>query len=336
MYLVVTALYLFVANKGQRIKSTFFFLLPILILAGIGLTILLAMGFSADELLRVGKIKDEISLLIGNYHSIEAYHGSIIHSTSGIVNEFFRRTRELIWFIPIGALITCILEKFFYPYVLIWLWGFFNCGWLIKKKPASYFLFSIFTAIVVLYIHLINSWMIFDRFLTILIVPALIFVANGCKNIVTFLQGKFNLNRKTAIIILALFILVFGFGKNLPPRYEEKKALVDIGHIIQQDKVPGQLIRIAAAYSNIYERVFFYANLDWPGAPCARGLLVDINADYNTFVASLKKNNVQYVLFSDDGQPEWYNNSMHSNDFKVLGEWRYDNKKTLFLLSLKQ
>lgn len=338
MYLSLATVYLLVACKNSRLKSTFIFLSPVLLMIGLGLLIVMLADIPMNQFLRFERLKSEFLQPFKNYQSLDAAVGLLIENSSGHIHEFLRRTQEGIWLVPIGALIICILEKFFYPYVLIWLWGFGNCAWLLRKRPANFFLASTFVALIVLYLHLINTWMIFDRFLSILILPGILFVANGCKNIISYMQSKFKIQKSTAFILLAAFIIVFGLGKNLRPRYEEKGIFTQIGATIRQHKVPGQVARIAAPSNGDYERVFFYANLDWPGAPCDKAYIGKIHQDYSEFVATLKEEGIRYVLYSDDDWPKKQIDLLNLNyeeDFKIIGKWLYEDSENFYLLTLK-
>ncbi|MFP4040822.1 MAG: ArnT family glycosyltransferase [Desulfosudaceae bacterium] len=340
-FLFITFIYMIFTSKGHRIKNLLSFSAPILVLSVIGSIIIILLNLPLIKILRLDMPISVLSGFSTDYNTIRVVVDELAKTQPNIkVNRFLEQASDFVWIVPLGPMLDTLAEKFFYPYVLIFFAGF--CGLqkrIQEDRRIIYFLFLCISVFFMLYIFTLSRWYMEDRFLNNLILPAVLFVGFGIDNLYRFFRKKFDLQTKTAIIIILTVILGFGLGKNLKPRYAEKKIFPQMAREIIQRKSPGETVRIAAGPSNAYNWIFFYANLDVPAALCDKHMLFPIPESYEQFLSDMKHQNIRYVLWSQKSWPQEQFNLMNSsfqNDFNVIGKWDYDEgKKTFLLLSRK-
>ncbi len=339
LYLFVTAGYLGCAGKEKRLKALASYLAPLAVLAVAGLLAAVAMDIPLATLLRLDKPVAEFSSFAEAYRTVRARVAVLADAETGSVQEFLDHAADFVWIVPFGPLLDCLVEKFFYPYVLIFLVGFAGLRQRMKGDPRTvYFVWLCISASILLYFYTLKTWFIFDRFLNNLILPAALLVGFGIANLLGSIQRRWNFSPRVAGIVLAVVIAAFGLGKNIKPRYDEKRIFPSMAEEIIKRKAPGETVRIAAGPSNAYDWVFFYANLDVEGALCDKTLKVAIPKSYDAFVARLKQQAVRYVLWSEETWPGNRFDLMavpYEKDFEVIGRWDYDRKDSFFLLAVK-
>ena len=339
LFIAVSGFYLLIAKTDRKKERLFFFFAPILLIGLVGLAYSFAVGGTGVNYHRMSEIRDELTSFTSNYETVRAQLKTITSQGFEYVDEFIRQVRKIVWLIPFSMIFDTILEGFYYPYALIFLLGFIGIRRRVSQnRRLGYFLWLSFFSIVILYIHLLRTWLIYHRFLAILIFPSCLVIGFGIDNIIQFMRKKFNLKLQLAIGVVVAFILLFGLPKNLQPNEKDKVIYRQAGEIIAQQKMPDQVARITAAYSTVYEWVFFYAHLDYPAPLCAKPLSGEIAGAYDQFLATLKKDKVRYVLYEEK---EWpleqidLMNSPYQQDFQVLGKWWHKDTGDLILLGLK-
>ncbi len=339
VFILLSAGYLLVFQKNRRVRDTLSFLSPMIVIAAAGLITLALLEGNWAKLLRLDKIARELLELESNYQGVRAGVQELAQGQSGALRQFLRQAGDFVWIVPFGPLLDSLFEKFFYPYVLIFFAGFAGLRARLENDlRARYFLLLCAGAFLMLYLHLLNTWMMFDRFLANLILPAVVVVGYGCENILRFFRKRTAFRPGALMIVFAIVVLAFGLGKNLRPRYAEKIVFREIARQIVQDKTLGRLARIAAAPSNAYEWVFFYANQDVAGAPCSRANRAEIMEDYARFVAYLKAEEVRYVLWSAETPAQTRFDLLAMplrEDFDVISTWRYNRSESYTLLAVK-
>jgi hypothetical protein len=341
LYLFVTAGFLLLAtDSSHRIRGLLGLLTPLGALALLGVITAAILNLPLTQLLRLDKPFTELATFIGDYRTIRTSVDVLAETQQGHVNEFLKSAGDFIWIVPLGPMLDCLAEKFFYPYVLIFLAGFVGFRRRIKEDPrAVYFFWLCVSAVVLLYLYTLKTWMIFDRFLINLILPAVLFVGYGCSNLLRILQEKWHFSARGAGILLAVVILAFGLGKNLRPRYAEKEIFPQMAEMILDRKIPGEPVRIAAGRSTAYEWVSFYANRDVAGAVCDKALLAKIPKTYDRFVSKLEGSNIRFVLWSEKTWPKDGFDLMtapYKDHFEVIGQWDYAGKEEYLLMVTKR
>lgn len=338
-FLILTGAYLLFTERNRRIRSLSTFLAPLALLAAAGLLTALLLNLPLVSLLRLEKPIEVLQGFAADYRTLRTSVDALSQTQEGYLSFFLQQAGDFVWIVPLGPLLDSVMEKFFYPYVLIFLAGFPGLRQRLGKDPrVAYFVWLCIGAVVMLYLYTLRTFLMYDRFLINLILPAVFIVGCGCENLMHLLHDRVHLSTKRAAAILAAVILLFGLGKNVKPRYAEKRIFPRIAAQIVDRKTPGALVRVAAGPSNAYNWVFFYANLDVPGSLCNRKEAVAIPANYQEFIAGLETEGVCYVLWSAKTWPREGADLMAApwaSDFELLGKWNYDRKDDYLLLRRK-
>lgn len=337
--IVVSGIYLLLADRSRKMSRFFHFSTPIalIILAG-GVAFLLADSLDPRHL-RLDKITHKLMQFIPIYQDIREQLKILISNSDGRMAEFLHHVRTLVWFMPLSIIFNSIWEGFFYPYAAIYIIGFIGLRRRLREdRRIGYFLWLSGFSILVLYIHLLHVWLIFHRFLMILILPGCLMVGFGIEHILKYLQQTFRLSAQSAVKIMAALIIVFGLAKGSIPRETDKAVFAQAGQLIAQQKSPDRLSPPLAACSTVYEWVFFYAHLEYPGALCASDRCDAIPDKYKKLVAKLRKTGTQFVIYEEKKWPKDKLDLMHTpyrSDFDILGHWRHKDTGDLILLKLK-
>jgi hypothetical protein len=289
--------------------------------------------------LRLDKLANELTQFVPVYQSLRGHLKELIVQSDGWMADFFHHVRTLLWFMPLSIIFNSIWESFFYPYALVYAIGFIGLRQRIKEdRRIGYFLWLSVFSIVVLYVHLLQTWLIFHRFMVILILPSCIIVGYGIDNILRYLQHRFEWSADKTIKAMIVLIVLFALPKALAPRERDKAIFEEAGQIIVQQKADDQTARIAAACSTVYQWVHFYAHLDYPGTSCADGYCDNIPSDYGSLVAELRAKGTQYLLYEEKKWPKEKFDLMHApykTDFDIVGRWRHKDTGELILFKLK-
>ena len=337
--ILVSGFYILITNHEHKITRLIHFLTPLVLILLVGAAVLGSIASIEAHHLRLDRVVNELNHFIPTYKALRVQLKELISQHSGWMAEFFHHVRTLVWFMPLSIIFNSIWEAFFYPYALIYFIGFIGIRNRIKSnRHVAYFLWLSFFSIVVLYIHLLRTWLIHHRFLVILILPSCIIIGFGIDNILQYFQKRFRLRSSIAVGIMVALIILSGLIKGILPREEDKRIFQQAGQLIAEQKANDQTSPILAACSTVYQWVFFYAHLDYPGTRCATKRCDNIPVDYDHLVATLKSKDVQYVLYEEKKWPKEKIDLMQSpyqTDFEVLGRWKHKDTGNLVLLKLK-
>jgi hypothetical protein len=315
------------------------FTFPMLI---IGIGIIAASPFvdkSLFQTLKLEQIATEVGILSEHYGAVRNELQKLAGQYNNYLAEFMKQTRSIVWFVPLALIFNCALEGYFYPYALIFAIGFIGVGKRIRQdRRILFFLLTAGLSIVVLYIHLLNVWMIFNRFLAILIFPTAVIIGYGVDNTLWFLKNRFGLKPYTAFWVLGACILLAGLPKNLSPIEKDKAVYAQIGQLIAERKTDDEIVQIASAKSNAYLWAFFYAHRHYPGPLCFKDYNGKILSKYDKFVEYLNAKKIRYVLWEEKDWPHDrldFLSSPHKDNFRLLGRWHHKDSGKMMLFELK-
>ncbi len=132
----------------------------------------------------------------------------------GALKSFLSKTRHLIWLIDLGVLIGNSIAGIFYPYIPFFVFGFFGLSAKLRKDPRVTYLFTlVMLGYGLLFVHVLESWYLEHRFLHIIILPGSILAAFGIEKTTQFFQAKMGWKASVAVIVISLYIIGFGLGK---------------------------------------------------------------------------------------------------------------------------
>jgi hypothetical protein len=337
-------LYLFVVTKHK--KNVF---IKCCVIVGFFLVIAISLefiwGISLRDVNRMDDIMKKFTDPFYKYETLRKSLKKISHKDRyGLLDNFIINARHQIHFVAFGSLISNACEAFFYPFFLFFIAGFIQVRKKLKDDPRLWF-FIILSALSVsiVFVHLIQCWMIEYRYFALIILSSSIFAGFGIHTIQRVLSNYFNINHEQAIVIICLFILIFGLGKNLQSREKDKYIYRLMGETIEQIEPGDQPVVVSSLIrSSVCEKVFFYANRSYEGLICPQQ---QINFqklagnDYDRLVNEFRNHNVHYFLWEKRWWPkEWYDfrTSYQPDDFIPIMRSQKDGDDHLILYKLNQ
>ncbi len=339
LYFAVSCLFLLAVRRTKKLEKIVVFLTPaILILIMLFLSASVS-DISSKNLFRWQEIGDKFSEPLIQYRSLrESLEKLAQQIPDGNLPHFLPKARNMIWFIALGTLVRYMAGIYFYPFFAVFLVGLAGVGRRIKEDPRILYLSlnSVF-GLVLLYVHLIQTWMIYDRFMALFLLPSFIFLGFGMERILRFLQTRFHIKAPVAFFVASGLIVLVSLPKNLNSREQDKLVFKEIGQLIAGIEGNDHEIDVATASLWTMTHVSFYANLKYKGAICPLkyGNIKQLagNSD-ETFLSNLKKAGVEYFLWEERS---WARERL---DFLIrqtpkslieIGRWRHADTGQLVL-----
>jgi len=257
------------------------------------------------------------------------------------VPGFLHKARNLAWLVALGTIVKYAITAYFYPFFLLFLIGLAGIWAKVKRDQRILYLTVLSaSALILLYIQVLQTWMMFNRLLALFILPSFILIGFGVERTIGFLQSKFQLREYVAIAIVCLLMVACALPKSLNPRETDKLVFREIGELIAESEGNDKEIKVATSLPLI-RWISFYANLGHRGAPCPErnyDLVDSIKRGYDLFVGKLKCRGIQYVLWDERHWPKGSLESMSaqgSKDFIRLGDWSHPDTGKMILFQVK-
>lgn len=253
------------------------------------------------------------------------------------LESFFKRARNLVWLIALGTLFAHIVKAFFYPAFLVFLAGTADIGKSIREdRRIRYLLLLSFGALVLLYLHILQTWLIYHRFMAVFLFPSFVFVGFGIERLLVFANSRFRLKRSFALALLCFLIFSLSLPKNLKPAEQDKVVFKEIGELIAQMEGKDREIPVAASMQTI-RWICFYANLHAPGAPCPQPynkFRPVVGKGYQEFARNLRDRGIRYFLWEEKHWPKDrfnFQKQLRPEDFRRLCSWYHPDTGRLVL-----
>jgi len=189
--LIATCLYILLFLK-KRFVSLILYLSPLIVVAA-GITFFSqVLGFDTNRVNRIPEITDKAPHLFKPYQDLVAELEEIERGLPDQALQsrgFISKARNFAWLIALSTLLVEFLEGFFYPFCLVLFIGFHG-GWqkLTCREELWYFTILIVFGWVLLYLYLIQGWLIDGRFLAIVTFPLFIYLGYGFEKTIPFLM----------------------------------------------------------------------------------------------------------------------------------------------------
>jgi 4-amino-4-deoxy-L-arabinose transferase-like glycosyltransferase len=339
--LIVSCLYILFGRQQRKMQKILCFLAPVLIAVLLGIPAAKAMGINVMNAFRISEAIAKITAFVGSYSTLRATLASLIEQhQSGTLPFFLEKVRQLVLFIDLGTLLKYLLDSLFYPFFLLFLLGLARLREGLKSDRRIRYLavLSCFS-LVLLYFHLLETWITETRFFVVFMLSTAIFMAFGIEKSARFIHDRFHISTRSAFSILCLLILAFGLAKDLKQREEGKLVFKQIGELIARREGNRRVIGIFA-FEPCIAWVSFYANLDYKGAPCPLGKgdpekMVGKSAE--EFVRNLKKAGIRYFLWEErpwQYRPFHVLDEMSSYHFEEIGYWTQADSGRLILFQV--
>ncbi|MFO8166160.1 MAG: glycosyltransferase family 39 protein [Desulfatiglandales bacterium] len=295
LYIIMSFVYMVVISKEKKLQNSFFFLLPVILI----FAILIIYNIPVMELFAPQRITNKISTALANYQTLRANLGEIIDQRPiGISPYFLPKVKNLLWFIAIGALFVQIIRAFFLPFFLIFVLGIGGLGGRIKRDPRLLYLVIVsIAALAVLYIQTLDQWAIVNRHISLFLFPSFVLIGFGLEKIIYLFKTRFQFSQSVVYAIICLLIFSIALPKNLKRSEDDKILFKEIGEFISNHSENKGEILIAGSFKRI-RLIHFYANLNYPNAPCfnINSIFTDKNKGSMRF---LKKNAFHYFIWDE-------------------------------------
>jgi len=340
LFVLISFICILFVRQDRKIQRTSIFAIPVVLVLLLGMFGLMIFDMSVDDLHRGYEIKTKFSAPVIEYKNLRQTLAELRNQPlDENLRAFLHKARNLVWLIGLGTLFRYVVRAYFYPFFLIFIIGLGGVWGRIKEDKRILYLASIAVfALFLLYMHVLQTWMMFNRFLAIFIIPSFIFVGFGLERVVRFLRSRFKLRFHVALSIICFLTLAFALPENLEPREADKLVFRRIGELIAEREGNSQVIPIAAPHSIRW--VSFYANMKYKGAPCPqRNYDVEniVGKNYGEFVQNLKRRGIRYVLWEERHWPKersYLIDSGNTEDFIKLGTWSHPDTGSLVLFKV--
>ncbi|MBW2138105.1 MAG: glycosyltransferase family 39 protein [Deltaproteobacteria bacterium] len=308
LFVILSLLFLLLVKQDKRWRRLFYFglpLLPVIVFAMLDVSFL---NSPVKQILRLSSIKSIFLRPFQQYHEIRSATRSLANPTlDHRLLSFLEKASNLAWLVGLGALVAHVMKAFFYPFFLVFLAGIPE---MVKrsskdKRIAYLFLLSV-AGLIVIYLYLLGTWLIYSRFMVLFVFPSFVFAGLGLERILRHMESGFKLGHTAVLAIIILLMVAVTLPKNLEHREKDKALFKNMGEFIAQSEGNSRVVHVLGLPSSSVAWISFYANLNYPGAPCP--LVVDPGKtmwdSYDQFLQRLKQDNVHYFLYEERRWPK--------------------------------
>ena len=342
IFIACSPIYLLMDREEKRLRRVAVFLLPAAVILFVAIGSQLLLHPERVNWYRLADMPQRASAFLSQYHEIRTQLAELAsHPTAGIPTEFFDKTRDILWFVGLGVILQNILEAYYYPFFFLYLMGLGAMGQRIRADVrVLYFCLLVPAAFLLLYCSLFVHWQMENRWLSLALFPSFIFLGFGLERFISLLQSKFTMKRGVALMLICLLIVAFGLPKSLKPRGEDKIIFKTVGEAIAG--LEGNAKRIEILTVGGSQRwIWFYANLNFPGAPCTDDYYEYsrlIGNDYGQFLEFVKSRGIQYLVWEEKNWPAErfdFLASPYERDFIPLGSWHHRDTGKIILFKVR-
>lgn len=347
VYLMVSAGFILFAGGKNRWGRLFSLLLPTLLVAALLLLLSTQGGLFKNAFSRIDEIGQKIVAPVAHYGGLQNSLAELVHRTDIPLETrlFIHMAKNTIWLVGVGAVFVYALESFFFAYVPFFLAGLVHS----IRRPARaekqrvYFFLLAAAGGVALTAHVLDVWILENRFFALVILPSFLFAGTGLERTAAFFQKR--LGWKPAMVWLAagIFIAASALSIDLRDREPEKAVFAEIGRRIaaeNQTKAPASV----SAPSPLQGWIAFYANRSTPGPFCALDLdkcwdLWQETADADAFLDMLEQEQIRYLLWTERFWPgERFDpgKGRYADRFRELGRWRQPEAGEMILYEVRR
>lgn len=337
--LPVACLYLAVAKIKGRWLRLLVFLLPPICLAGLIALVAGLKGIDIYSLVRLNDVVDKFNASIDAYQHLRMQLKSVgSQANDSLLREFVPNARNTIWLIALGTMLTNAMESFFYPYVPIFIVGVvFTIRQPDRRRAFGFLLTIIGFSFLLLYAHVLQTWIMTYRFVILLIIPACVLAGVGMEKTVDFIGRTFTLSRSRSMAVIAVLIVGASLVKNLAPIEHDKAVYRQISATIKDAFPEDGVVRIAGRASTIYLWVFFYANAATPEPVCHEAFAVDAGSMPELLVQMRAKGCVFLLWEASAWKDAAFGRTLaeFQTVFDLAGYWTHADTGDLVLLHMK-
>ena len=341
LFMAITLAYLLYDRKNTKTMDILFFLSPLLVIFFFSLAGMMFSGLTLGDLHRGKEIAGKFIEPIRQYRLMADSLKTLVWSSPNPFVEFFLpEVRNHIWLIAMGTVLNRFLEAFFYPFVVFYFLGLSGIRKYRSDTRLLYLTALTLSGLSMLYVHTLQTWMLYYRFFGIVMIPAVVCCAFGMEKLRDIISRKWS--SEPVIVFWVLFIVIIGISlpKNLKSGDTDKSVFIQIADTISRHAPDAAAIKTATSrHTQIW--ISFYANLHRAGTPPCP--LDEANCwefypdDPALFRNRLRQNGLQFVLWEEK---HWLfhnfslSDLMGSADYRELGRWHHRDTGQMILFAV--
>lgn len=338
---IVSFIYIALIRHEKRVQRMVCFGGPAALLLMISVPIALYTGVSIPKITRLHEILPKITGPFQRYQDIKTGLESLSsHTVDQLWLGFYAEARKSLWLIALGTLLNRFLEGFFYPFIPFFALGLASLREEMRKNRfVTYLALLAASSMVLLYIHVLDTWTLEPRRMTIVMLPCSILAGLGISRAIGVLRSKWGLHETLALGLVVFYIVICGTPKALKAREVDKLVFKEIGQTIAMREENALPVAVSGPLCT-QSWVSFYANLNYPGSICPSDHCWELfSSDYDSLFNNLKARNIRYFLWAEKRWPnERIDFSKIKEDprLKEVGVWNHRDmgRMTLFEVSL--
>jgi hypothetical protein len=336
MFLVASPAYLLIAPTRKKFQRVLIFIFPMILIGVCALIAGQASGKQTVTTVRLQRVVSEATTFISSYDHLDA---SLKQSGTGgdrLHSMFNKRMREILFAVPAISIAHNFVEGVFYPFALVYFIGFAGLRRRLREdRRIGYFLLLSLSGFLLLYIHMIHTWIMAHRFLALLIFPGCVIMANGVQRVVDKLSRSRQWPLGKAAAVTAAALVLLGLPKSLKPEERDKTAYRQAARVISEDRAPGLPAPLFAVKAQRgFEWVLLYAHRKDPVLRCSESLLLRIPDDYASFLESMDRMGARYFFYEERKWPMKKFDlaaAARDSDLTVIGRWTHPDSGELVL-----
>jgi hypothetical protein len=340
LFIFLSLFFLILTKQDKKGDRLFYFTAPIITVLCFVLFNTISLDGPLKNMFRIHEMASKFVEPVDQYRILRSNLTDLADPSLGHpLVSFLHKARNLVWLIALGTLFSYVIKSFFYPAFFIFLLGVSDIKSRLREdRRILYLVILAAAALWVLYVHLLETWFIYTRFMAAFLFPSCVFIGFGLKKISRFLESRFRLPHSMALFLVFFLLLSVSLPKNLKPREADKLVFKNMGELIAKIEGPGREIALAGHRPAIMW-VSFYANMNCPDVLCppTYDLTGIPTKDYIQFIRNLKKEGIQYVLW----QEKYWSQSafdllklFNPKDLKIVSEDDHPDTGRLLLFKL--
>lgn len=337
LFIVMSSLYLFLEKQQQKINRIACFVFPILVIWLFGVFGAPSFGTHMENIFRIKEVLEKLITPLSHYELLRANLADVASTTDGLLRAFIFKARNMVWLVAVGTLFAFVIKAFFYPFFFVFLIGVSSLPSKIKEDLCvRYLVILAGSSLILLFMHILQTWHIYKRFVAIFLLPAFIGVGYGLERIINFISSRLRLKTSIALTVVSFLILAVSLPKNLKSRELDKLVFKNIGEQIACIEGNTAAVCIVSSLRTL-RWVSFYANLKYPGAPCPQPYAdykEIIGTSYREFLQNLKDRGIKYFIWEEKRWPSGafdFLREFSPEDFKDFGTWSHPDTGRIIL-----
>jgi len=338
LFIILSVVFLALRGGEGRAERILYFSLPLAITFALGILLGPLCGLDMAKAFRLREIADKILEPWGAYVGLRGELKGLSRIVEGeALRHFFSQARHNAWLLAAISLAGYVLKAFLYFYFILFAAGI----WKAKEisggiKSVVYPIMISSGALLLLYVHLIHTWVMDTRFVMIFVIPSLCFVAAGIDYTFMVLGRRLRLSFRTAFLLVLMFIILIGVWNDLRFSERDKSIFKEIGEAVAAASAPGKEALVVSSLHTV-RWVSFYANMHIAGAPCPQpysDFRAVLGKDYNEMTKNLKAMGASHLLWEERHWPQGTFDLLKNADsghLKRLGSWYHPDTGEMIL-----